>query len=177
MDGRTRFEIELLRFEYYEHVLDALGAGTIARMDREESAMQYGGCPEAEQGGGEFTFSALPRDKQAAILHALDVNLPTRTKRPNRNAGTSYALKHAVERYTGFYVSNLQAKVAMRILGFKRSSGDLNPFYNITKREWLAFSDKSRDIASRRDAARLRVMQQQEQQAAARYFHKLTKTA
>ena len=177
MDGAKRFELALIRFEYYERIVDSLGAETIARFDREESGYQYGGCWEHEQGGGEFTFSALPRDKQAAILHALDVNLPTRNKRPNANAGTSYAIKHAVERFTGFYVSNLQAKVAMRILGYQRGGDDLNPDYNISKREWRAFSDLSRDIESRRSAARARVARREEQQAAARYFYKITKTA
>lgn len=164
----------------YGRLLDELGAETIDRYDREESGGQCGRADqldEYKQCGGAFTFGALCRSDQIAVLRALDENLPTRTKRPNRNAGTSYALKHIVERYTGFYVSNLQAKTAMRILGYARSADELNPFYNVAAREWRAFSDLSRDLSNRRYEARRRTARREEQQAAARYFYKLTKTA
>lgn len=140
----------------YGRLLDGLGAETIDRYDREESGGQCGKADrldEYEQGGGAFTFGALRRSKQVSILRALDENLPTRTTRPNRNTGTSYALKHIVERYTGFYVSNLQTKTAMRVLGYTRSADELNPFYNVTKREWAAFCELSRDVAGKRRAA------------------------
>ena len=142
--------------QYYDRLLDDLGRETIARYDREESGRQCFGTDEAAQGNGLYTFSALDRDKQVDILHALDVNLPTRTKRPNRNTGTSYAIKHAVERYTGFYCSNLQAKTALRVLGYERGGDGLNPNYNITRREWRHFSDVSRRMANERAAARRR---------------------
>ena len=161
----------------YGRMLDELGAGTIDRYDREESGGGCFGTDEYEQGGGAYTFGALCRSDQIAIMRALDENLPTRTMRPNRNTGTSYALKHIVERYTGFYVSNLQTKTAMRVLGYVRSADELNPVYNVTKREWWAFSDLSAELADRRSAARARVAKREEQQAAARYFYKLTKTA
>lgn len=161
----------------YGRILDGLDEETIARYDREESGYQCGGMYEDEQGGGAYTFAALCRSDRVAILRALDENLPTRTTRPNRNTGTSYALKHIIERYTGFYVSNLQAKVAMRILGYERGGDDLNPHYNVTRREWRAFSDLSAELADRRSAARQRMARREEQQAAARYFYKLTKTA
>lgn len=163
--------------DYYARILDGLGAETIARYDREESGGGCFGTDEHDQGGGAFTFSALCRSDQIAILRALDENLPTRTTRPNRNTGTSYALKHVVERFLGFYVSNLQAKTAMRILGYMRSADDLNPVFNVTKREWRAFSDLSVEVADKRDAARRRVARREEQRAAARYFYNMTKTA
>lgn len=163
--------------ELCDRLLDDLGRDTIERYDREESGRQCFGSREHEQGGGAYTFAALDRDRQAAILSAISENLPTRTARPNRNTGTSYALKHIIERYTGFYVSNLQAKTAMRVLGYERGGDELNPIYNVTKREWRAFSDLSGEIARKREAARERMARREEQQAAARYFYKLTKTA
>jgi len=162
---------------YYDRLLDEIGADTIARYDREESGAQCFGTEEIDQDNGAFGFGALDRDRQAAILSAIDTNLPTRTKRPNEKTATSYGIKHAIERFTGFYVSNLQAKTAFRILGYQRSAYQLNPFYNITLREWRAFSDLSAEIADRRSAARARVARRDEQRAAARYFYKLTKTA
>ena len=159
--------------DYYERILDEVGAETIARYDREESGGQCFGTEEIDQDNGAFGFGALDRDKQTAILSAIDTNLPTRTTRPNTRTGTSYALKHMVERFTGFYVSNLQTKTAMRVLGYVRSADELNPVYNVTKREWRAFSDLSREVADRRSAARRRVAKREEQKAAARYFYDL----
>ena len=165
-------------FDYYRRIIDSLEPGTLERYDREESGAQCFGADEATQGGGAFTFSALCRDDQVAILRALDVNLPTKTKRVNHDTGTSYAIKHAVERYTGRYTSNLQAKVAMRLLGYKRSSpAELNPHFNISRREWRAFSELSLEMDARRRHARERMARQEEQQAAARYFYRMTKTA
>ena len=161
----------------YGRLLDDLGAEAIDRYDREESGGGRFGTDEYEQGGGRFTFGALCRSDQIAIMRALDENLPTRTTRPNTHTGTSYALKHIVERFTGFYVSNLQTKTAMRVLGYARSGDGLNPVYNVTKREWRAFRDLSAELADRRSAARRRIARREEQQAAARYFYKLTKTA
>ncbi len=139
--------------DYYERILDELGRDELERYDREESGAQWRGIDEATQDNGAFTFSKLDRDKQVAILHAIDVNLPTRTKRPNKHTATSYGIKHAVERYTGFYTSNLQAKVAFRVLGYQRSKHQLNPFYNISIRDWNAFDRLSRKIANERWAA------------------------
>lgn len=139
--------------DYYARLLDELGRETIARYDREESGRQHGGTMEHEQSGGCFTFSALPRDKQTAILDAIATNLPTKLKRVNHSTGTSYGLKHAIERYTGFYVSNLQAKVAFRILGYSRDEWGLNPCFNISRREWRAFSDLSLSMWHQRHAA------------------------
>ena len=163
--------------DYYVRMLDSLGDETLRRYDREEAGRFDGGAYEDEQGGGALTFSAMCRNDQAAILRALDVNLPTRTKRPNLYAGTSYGLKHSAERYLGFYVSNLACKTAMRVLGFKRGGDDLNPSFNISKRERRAFDDLARDMAGRRSAARQRIARREEQQKAARYFHRLTGTA
>ena len=142
--------------EHYRALLEGISPETLERYDREEAGYQYGGGTEYEDGGGAFGFSALTIDEQAAILHAIGEFLPTKTKHVNRNAGTSYAVKHAVERFTGHYTSNLQCKVAFRVLGYRRGSvRDLNPHYNISRREWRVFSDYSRLVATgRRKAAR-----------------------
>lgn len=161
----------------YGRLLDEIGAETIDRYDREESGGGCFGTDEYEQGGGAYTFGALCRSDQIAIMRALDENLPTRTARVNKAAGNSYGLKHTVEHYLGFYVSNLQTKVAMRLLGYQRGGDDLNPSYNVSKRERREFDELSRELSDRRSAARRRVSKREEQQAAARYFYKLTKTA
>ena len=158
--------------DYYARLLDGLGDGALERYDREES-----GTGEDTQGGGSLTFSALERERQIDILSAIGENLPTRTGRPNGRTGTSYDLKHIIERYTGFYVSNLQAKTAMRVLGYLRGGDDLNPFYNVTVDEWRAFNDLSRELHDRRRELMRRMRRQDEQRAAARYFHNLTRTA
>lgn len=170
--------VTLTSLDYYRRILDSLEPGTLERYDREEGGYQGRGCYEHEQGGGALTFSALCRNDQAAILHAIDTNLPTRTKRVNPYAGNSYGLKHTVERFTGFYVSNLQAKVAMRVLGYQRGgSNELNPCYNISKRERRAFDELARDMADRRSAALKRIDRQRDAQKCARYFYRMTKTA
>lgn len=127
----------------YYGLLDALEPGTLERYDREESGRQYGGVDEYEDHGGIFGFSALDRDEQAAILCTLDTFLPTHTKRINRKTPTSYGLKHDLERCTGFYCSNLQCKVGMRLLGFKRDEDRLNPFFNVARGEWRRFHEES----------------------------------
>lgn len=137
---------------YYAALLDAIGQDAIERFDREESGVQCDGVEEFAQGGGRFTFNALDRDRQAAILRALDENLPTRAARVNKAAGNSYGLKHTVEHYLGFYVSNLQTKVAMRLLGYQRGGDDLNPSYNMSKRERREFDELSRELSDRRSA-------------------------
>lgn len=160
--------------EHYRAILEAIDPVTIERYDREESGGQCDG-EECEQGGGAFTFSALTLDEQAKILHAIGEFLPMKTKRVNEGAGTSYAIKHAVERFTGNYTSNLQAKVALRILGYTRGNvRDLNPHYNISRREWRVFSEYSRIVEDRRNEAKKRIAQRDEQRACARYFHKMT---
>lgn len=152
----------------YGEILDGLDAATIDRYDREES-----GAGEYEQGGGAYTFGALCRSDQIAIMRALGENLPTRTARPNASTGTSYALKHIVERYTGFYVSNLQTKTAMRVLGYARSADELNPVYNVTKREWRAFSDLSAEVAGKRGRARAAMSRRREERACAKWFNRV----
>lgn len=145
--------------DHYRAIAEAVDPATIDRYDREESGGQCGArdrLDEYEQGGGAFTFSALSLDERAEILRAIGEFLPTKTKRVNGGAGSSYAIKHAVERFTGRYTSNLQAKVALRILGYTRGgSSDLNPHYNISRREWRVFDEYSRTVnAKRGEAAR-----------------------
>ena len=162
--------------DYYARLLDETGRETIERYDREESGPQFRGIDEAKQDNGLFTFEALDRDKQVDILRALDENLPTRTKRPNTRTGTSYALKHVVERYLGYYVSNLQTKTAMRILGYERSAYKLNPYFNVTIGEWRAFERAAWEADDKRREARRRIEDAQERRAAARYFYKMART-
>ena len=138
--------------DLYTRMLDGLGYEEIERLDREQSARQYGGSMENDN--WQFTFSALSREEQADMLRAIAENLPTKTKHPNMRAGSSYAIKHMLEHYLGRYVSNLQCKVAFRILWYDRGGDDLNPHYNISKRELMAFNDLSRSMESLRFDAR-----------------------
>lgn len=133
--------------ERYARLVIDLGKDAIDAIDREESRQG-----EYEQGNGAFTFGAMSLDRQAALLYAIARILPTRNARPNYRTASSYGLKHLLERYLGFYVSNLQAKTAFRILDYQRSRRELNPFYNIAKRDY----DRLRlaaDIADRKKRA------------------------
>ena len=162
--------------EYYGRMLDGLEDGTIERYDREESGRLDSGRMEYELGDGALSFAALDRSEQAAILRIVDHFLPTRTARANRNTGTSYAIKHAVERVAGFYVSNLQLKAAMRILGYTRAGDDLNPRYNVNGYEWRNFSEYARSVQKSRDGAEWRrdeAERHHRQLALARYFRRL----
>lgn len=117
--------------ERYARLVMELGKDAIDAIDREESRQG-----EYEQDNGAFTFGAMSLDKQAALLCAIEYLLPTRNARPNYRTASSYGLKHLLERYLDFYLSNLQVKAAFRILGYQRSHHDLNPFYNIAKRDY-----------------------------------------
>ena len=139
----------------YERILDSLEPGTLERYDREESGIQYGGLDEYKQDGGALGFSALERPEQLAILKAIDTHLPRHTLRIDLRTGTSYSLKHTLEKAVGFYVSNLQAKVAMRLLGYRRGKNSkLNPCYNISINERRAFDEHAR--AAAKDAEKQR---------------------
>ena len=120
----------------FGRVLDDLGTETIKRFDLEESV-------DRECVDECFTFHAMPRQKQLAVLRTLDDNL-VKTKRVNYRSPSSYALKHDLERCVNFYVSNLQCKTAMRILGYTRGGGTaLNPQFNISMKSARAFHDLS----------------------------------
>lgn len=118
---------------HYRGLLDSLEPGTLEQYDAEEAGEQYGGGTEYEDTGGAFGFSAMDREEQAALLQALDKHL-VKTSRTNYRTPSSYGLKHIAEDYLGRYTSNLQLKVAMRLLGFKRGRDGLNPHYNVSKR-------------------------------------------
>lgn len=133
--------------ERYARLVMELGKDAIDAIDREESDQG-----EYEQDNGAFAFGAMSLDKQAALLCAIDCLLPTRNARPNYRTASSYGLKHLLERYLGFYVSNLQAKTAFHILGYRRSRYDLNPFYNISKREYDRLRLAAEIAASKRRA-------------------------
>ena len=139
--------------DFYRRYLIGVGEATIERYDREESGQYDGGAWECERLGGRFNFAALDTEERAAILHALNANLPTHTARISDSGVTSYTIKHAVERYVGFYVSNLQVKTAMRILGYMRGGGGLNPAYNISRREWRLFAEAAADAERHRHEA------------------------
>ena len=62
------------------------------------------------------------------IKHALTV-----TKSINKNASSSYGLKHICEESIGCYVSNDEIIDAMIDLGFKYSSNHINYHFNISK--------------------------------------------
>ena len=142
--------------DYYGRMIDTLDDETVARYDREESGEYDGGTWEHEQHAGHLNFAALQRSERIAVLRALDENLPTRTKRVYNNGITSYALKHDVERLIGHYVSNLQLKVGMRILGYVRAGDGLNPRYNIAVKEWRRFRKRSMEVQRQRyDAIRI----------------------
>lgn len=133
--------------EQYRQLVMNLGAERIDAIDREE-----GSAGEYQQDNGALSFGAMSLDRQAALLCAIARIFPTRNARPNYRTASSYGLKHLLERYLGFYVSNLQAKTAFHILGYERSRHDLNPFYNIAKRDY----DRLRlaaDIAERKRRA------------------------
>lgn len=65
--------------------------------------------------------------------------LPTKLKRVNYRATSSYHLKHVFEAYLGFYVSNYDFKIVMQKLGYKSKPwpGDdgKNLYYNISRKE------------------------------------------
>ena len=123
----------------YVELLDAIGDDMLAEIDREEA---YRG----EDQDDCFTFHGLTRDEQADILEVLDTNLERTVNVNYRGSSSSYTLKHDVERALGVYTSNLQTKVAMRVLGFKRSKCCTwpNPVYNATARSCRKFHEENR---------------------------------
>lgn len=144
--------------QYYIDLLDRIGDRMIAAYDRMEAGRYDGGAWE-DEGSAIFTFGGLSRVEQAEILLALESL--DRTKRVNRRTPTSYSLKHDLERAVGVYCSNLQAKVAMRILGFERGGDDLNPRFNVTVKSCRRFHDENEHKAykgrTRQDDVRQRV--------------------
>ena len=130
----------------YERMLEAVGPRRIRELELSEAGFFEGGRSESEVMGQCFTV--LDIREQAEIVRALDMNLEP-VKQVDRCGPTSYAIKHAAERMAGFYVSNLQAKVALRLLGYKRGLDDddrLYPKYNISRVSWRSFDELSRDI-------------------------------
>ena len=160
--------------ERYKRLLVELGADAIDAIDREEGGLRWHiSTGEYEQSDGAFTFGAMSLDDQAALLRAIAENFPGRTARPNTRTPSSYGLKHLIESYLGFYVSNLQCKTAFHILGYRRSYHQLNPLFNIRKRDLDTFRRKVNETNEQRRAAQRRISQQEEARACARYFTKL----
>lgn len=159
--------------DHYRRIVESLGACEIERIDRAESGIQCGGLGEYEQDNGAFGFGAMCADDQAALLCAIGENLPTRTMRVNRNTPTSYGLKHTIENYLGFYVSNLQCKTAFHILGYERTPDTLNPHFNISKAEAKHLVRAAADARDRRAEARKRIARRDMAKACGKYFHSL----
>lgn len=88
----------------------------------------------------EFGLSALPRIEMARIMRVAELNLTGR-KTIARYAPTAYALKHRFERYIQleecrmYYVSELQAAVIMRILGY-RTTDERPRRYNVSMKAY-----------------------------------------
>lgn len=160
--------------ERYKRLLVELGKDAIDAIDREEGGLRWHiSTGEYEQSNGAFTFGAMSPDNQAALLRAIAENFPGRTARPNTRTPSSYGLKHLIENYLGFYVSNLQCKTAFHILGYRRSYHQLNPLFNIRKRDLDTFRRKVDEANEQRRTAQKRIAQQQGARACARYFTKL----
>ena len=123
--GECKARHELTEHELYFWIklLDELGDDEIARQDRLACMELHHKTDEVDG----FGLSALPRVEQARILRSLEMNLsPRRTI--DRKAPGAYSLKHDSENYIRYeegracyYVSELQAAVCMRMLGYRRS--------------------------------------------------------
>lgn len=95
-------------------------------MKRLDSAYAWKPLDEGTEG---FRFQDLSREGRMAVLDWIDENV---TARKNVARTTSYGLKHRCERDVGFYVSNLQMKVAMRLQGHEPVNPDaLNHRYRV----------------------------------------------
>ena len=90
----------------------------------------------------DFGLSSLPRVEMARIMRAAELHLTAR-KTVDRHAPTAYGLKHRLERYIslsegrGYYVSELQCKTIMHILGY-RAEGYPGR-YNVSMRSYNGF--------------------------------------
>lgn len=103
---------------------------TIKRLDSEYA---WKPCNEGSEG---FRFQDLGDVERTLILEWVDKNVTSRKSAANM---TSYGLKHVCERSVGFYVSNLQMKVAMRLRGHEPiNPSELNHRYRIyvSKKAW-----------------------------------------
>ena len=84
----------------------------------------------------DFGLSALPRTEQARIMRAFELNLNGRATL-DKHAPGSYSLKHDAENWIRltegrpYYVSELQCRTCMHILGYHRTWGKCNR-YNVS---------------------------------------------
>ena len=117
----------------------------IRRLDAELAAGFTDGETEGAVG---YRFQDMGEADRAWLVAAVNDNLE-KTVAINRNAPSSYGLKHVFENLGGpGYVSNLQMKVAMRVCGFKQDANRLNPHYNVSKRSVDRLREKSRLLRS-----------------------------
>ena len=123
---------------FHARWLEEIGDDRIAAIDFEES----GGDAEEVR---EFGLSALSRVEQALILESLEVGLmPVKTIQ--RHAPSSYRLKHAAEnilRDTMPYVSNLQVRTCMRIIGYRHTDDGHYPRYNVSLKSWHRYEARA----------------------------------
>ena len=132
-----------------EHCVSAVPCGDdTRRLDAELAATGLDGLAgDTELVEGQ-RFQDLGDADRAWLVAVVRGNLE-KTKAVNRNAPSSYGLKHVFERLDGpRYVSNLQMKVAMRICGFRQDADRLNPHYNVSKRSVDRLREKSRLLRS-----------------------------
>lgn len=100
--------------------LDTIGDERIRKYDRDE--WNVAGDVDV------FGLSAIDRTEQARILRAFELNLSGRATL-DKHAPGSYGLKHDAESWISltegrpYYVSELQCRTCMRILGYHRTYG------------------------------------------------------
>lgn len=124
--------------------LREIGEGGIRRLDEELAGTRRDGLAGDTELVDGFRFQDMGEDDRAWLVAAVHGNLE-KTKAVNRNAPSSYGLKHVFENLGGpSYVSNLQMKVAMRICGFEQDAERLNPHYNVSKRSVDMLREKAR---------------------------------
>ena len=123
---------------FHAQWLDEIGDDMIAIIDRLEA---HGDLKEVR----EFGFSALSRTEQALILESLELNLqPTKTIQPH--APSSYSIKHACEDMlhdTVPYVSDLQARTALHIAGYRHTQDRDYPRFNISLKAWRRYKESA----------------------------------
>lgn len=109
--------------------------------DEQIRAIDRALCRHVDEVEG-FGLSSLPRVEMARIMRAAELHLTAR-KTVDRYAPTAYGLKHKLERYIAlsegrcYYVSELQCKAIMHILGY-RAEGYPGR-YNVSMRSYNAF--------------------------------------
>ena len=128
-------ENELTPTPFYLTWLDEIGDDLIRQLDMWEAC---GDVELVERCG----LSSISRAEQCEIMEAIESNLhPIKTI--SRYSPSSYAIKHAAEDWVGFYVSELQARTVLHILGYRSTVTDAHPRYNVSLKAWHKFKEES----------------------------------